>query len=97
MESKDYKTLIEDSGLKLSYVADLLNISRQTLWAKLNGKSRFTEQEMMNLDTIIAARNSDEPALIITDPKGEFIRALDETLHKYGYKIVQMNLDKEAK
>lgn len=97
MDGKDYKTLIEDSGLKLSYVADLLNISRQTLWAKLNGKSSFTEQEMMNLDSIIDARNSGEPAIIITDPKGELIRALDEALHKYGYKIVQMNLDKEAK
>ena len=49
----DYKKLIEGSGLKLGYIADLLKMSRQTLWAKLNGKSRFTEQEATNLETVI--------------------------------------------
>lgn len=48
-----YKEEVKKSGLKLGYVADQMGVSRQTLWAKLNGKSRLTEDDMRNLNAIL--------------------------------------------
>lgn len=48
-----YKQRVENSGLKLGYVAEQMGVSRQTLWAKLNGKSRLTVEDQLRLTSII--------------------------------------------
>jgi predicted DNA-binding transcriptional regulator AlpA len=39
----DFKMMIQNSGLKLERVAEKMGMSRQTLWAKVNGKREFTK------------------------------------------------------
>ena len=38
--------LISDSGLKLSYIADKLGITRQALYKKIKGLAQFTGPEI---------------------------------------------------
>lgn len=54
-----YRNKIEGSGLKLGYVAEQMGISRQTLWAKLNGKSRLTVEDQLKLTSIITKGEKD--------------------------------------
>lgn len=38
--------LIEDSGLKLSFIAEKLGITRQALYKKIKGRAQFTGPEI---------------------------------------------------
>ena len=40
------KQIIDDSGLKMGYIADFLGISRQALWKKVNNLSPFDQYEI---------------------------------------------------
>ena len=40
---------IEESGLKLQFIADKLGISRTTLTAKINGTSEFNQTEIKTM------------------------------------------------
>ena len=45
--------LIADKGLKKTYVAELLGISRNALWKKMTGRLKFTDKEISDLSVIL--------------------------------------------
>ena len=45
-DTKELERVIEESGLKKSYIAKALNLSRQGLWNKVNNKTPFTAVEI---------------------------------------------------
>ena len=47
------KKAIEESGLKLSYIAEKLGISRAGLRNKLQNKTEFTESEIIKLSQLL--------------------------------------------
>jgi transcriptional regulator with XRE-family HTH domain len=51
--------MIQNSGLKLERVAEKMGMSRQTLWAKVNGKREFTKAELYMLFDILQAADPD--------------------------------------
>lgn len=55
---------IEESGLKLQFIADKLGISRQTLIAKINGKSEFNQTEIQILCDLLNIKSLKEKNLI---------------------------------
>ena len=52
------RAFIRDSGIKASYLADKIGMTRQSLHAKLNGSRTFTQSEIMALK--IALHMNDE-------------------------------------
>lgn len=48
------ENVIKDKGLKKSFVADKMGISRQAFYLKLNGEREFSHSDMMRLKTILA-------------------------------------------
>lgn len=44
---------IAESGLKLSFIADQMGISRSALWKKINNKSPFNQYEIEKLCKIL--------------------------------------------
>lgn len=44
--TKLLEKLIKDSGLKLSFIAEKLGITRQALYKKINGRAQFTGPEI---------------------------------------------------
>lgn len=57
------KEVIRDNGVKMSFLADKIGISRQALHMKINGERTFTQGEIMALKT--ALHLSDEQFLQI--------------------------------
>lgn len=49
----DIHQQIKDSGLKFKKVAELLRIDRTTLFKKLNGSRKFTDEELKRLSIIL--------------------------------------------
>ena len=45
------KKVISDSGIKVSFLAEKMGISRQSLHMKINGERRFDQGEIMSLKT----------------------------------------------
>lgn len=58
-ETELLEVYIRDSGLKKSYLADRLQVSRQSFCNKLSGKTPFTLKECTELIEILDI-NSDE-------------------------------------
>ena len=53
MEYKELKNEIKIKGLKYNYLAEQLNISRTSLYKKLNGITEFTVSEANKLSEIL--------------------------------------------
>ena len=53
LDSKLLKNKINDSGLKSSFIAEKLNMSRQSVNKKINGISPFTTNEAQILTDIL--------------------------------------------
>lgn len=47
------KEVISGSGIKMSFLAEKMGISRQSLHMKLNGERRFDQGEIMSLKTCL--------------------------------------------
>lgn len=47
------KGVIAESGLKLGYIAEQLGINRASLYNKLNGKSKFNQEEIKILCSLL--------------------------------------------
>ena len=54
MDNKEIIKAIEESGLKLKYVADYLGISYMTLYRKLHGKSSWKYEEIEKLKKLLS-------------------------------------------
>ena len=52
-DTKELERIIEESGLKKSYIAKALNLSRAGLWNKINNKSDFNTTEIEILCRIL--------------------------------------------
>lgn len=79
-----YKDWMKSKGLSMDYVADKMGISRQTLWAKMNGKSEFSRAERRLFFDIVGYPYHIE----IDNPRGECLKELD----KNGYNVKVLNL-----
>ena len=44
---------IQKSGLKVEYIANVLNISRSTLWKKINNKTPFDQYQIQKMCDIL--------------------------------------------
>lgn len=53
---------IRDSGLKFKKVAELLGIDRTTLFKKLKGTRKFTDEELQSLSVILHTHVTKEDA-----------------------------------
>ena len=53
MDNKEIIKAIEESGLKLKYVADYLGISYMTLYRKLHSKSSWKYEEVEKLKKLL--------------------------------------------
>ncbi|WP_313961751.1 helix-turn-helix transcriptional regulator [uncultured Parvimonas sp.] len=51
------RNLIDDSGLKINYIANELNISREGLYHKLEGKTEFKVSEVQKLAKVLNMSN----------------------------------------
>lgn len=60
---------IEASGLKLSYIASQLRISRAALTMKIENKSDFRQKEIVKLCELLGITTPKEKALIFLDEK----------------------------
>lgn len=49
MNNEKLKEVIQDSGIKISVLADKIGISRQSLYMKVNGERSFDQGEIMAL------------------------------------------------
>lgn len=49
MNNEKLKEVIQDSGIKMSVLADKIGISRQSLYMKVNGERSFDQGEIMAL------------------------------------------------
>jgi predicted transcriptional regulator len=47
------KQKVSDSGLKASFIAKKLNVSRSGWYRKLNGKSKFTAEQIQTMCEIL--------------------------------------------
>ena len=47
------ETLINESGFRRNYIAELLGISEQALCHKVKGRRRFTELELRQLSIVL--------------------------------------------
>jgi hypothetical protein len=47
------KLAIDESGLKIGFIAEFVGISRQTLWNKVNNSTPFNQYEIEKMCTIL--------------------------------------------
>lgn len=62
--TKLLKEYIEKSGLKLTYIAEKLEISRSALWKKINNTSPFDQYQIEKLCDLLAIRTLKEKEAI---------------------------------
>ena len=51
------RNLIDDSGLKMNFIANELNLSRESLYHKLEGKTEFKVSEVQKLTRVLNMSN----------------------------------------
>lgn len=56
-DTKILKAIIEKSGLKLSFIAKGMGISRASLYEKINNKSAFNQYEIRDICSILSIKN----------------------------------------
>ena len=54
------KKFIKDSGLKMSYIAQQMGISRAVLWRKINNLSSFDQYEIERICRIVGIKTSED-------------------------------------
>lgn len=58
-DTKKLGNIIDDMGLKKSWIAEKLGISRQNFSQKMNGKREFTKQDISRIKDILELSDSD--------------------------------------
>ena len=58
------KKKIEESGLKLSFIAEKMDLTRQGLYKKVNGITEFTQTEIQILCDLLGIKSLKEKNLI---------------------------------
>lgn len=62
------KRIINESGLKISFIADKVGIPRQTLWKKINNKSSFNQNEIAAMcDVLKITKLKDKEAIFFAN------------------------------
>lgn len=62
------KAKIQESGLKMSFIADALGISRQLLWKKVNNLTPFNQYEIEKLCKLLKITSLREKERIFFAP-----------------------------
>lgn len=60
------KQKIKDSGLKINFVAEKVGISYQAFWQKMEGKSKFTLEEIQKLCDVLNLSTEDRDLIFFT-------------------------------
>ena len=58
------KEKIEKTGLKISFIADFVGVSRQLLWKKINNKTTFDQFEIEKMCNVLKIDSLDEKEAI---------------------------------
>ena len=58
------KDKISESGMKITYIASYVGISRQLLWRKINNRAPFNQFEIDKLCTVLKIRSMKEKEAI---------------------------------
>ena len=58
--SKLLKQIIDKSGLKLSFIAEKIGISRDSLYRKINNKTAFNQYEISELCNVLKIDSLEE-------------------------------------
>lgn len=58
------KKKIDESGLKISFIAEKMGLSRQGLYYKINGEREFTQSEIILICDILKIKSKPERDLI---------------------------------
>lgn len=58
--SKLLKKFINDSGLKMTYIAQQMGISRAVLWRKINNLSSFDQYEIERICRIVGIKTAED-------------------------------------
>lgn len=61
------RKVIENSGLRFNYIAKNLNLSRETLYHKLDGKTEFKVSEVNKLTKILNMDNDTRNSIFFGD------------------------------
>lgn len=77
MNNEKLKEVIEESGIKVSVLADKIGISRQSLHMKLNGERNFDQGEIMSLKTHLHLSDEQFMAIFFSDSVDSLSRKVE--------------------
>lgn len=66
-DKKRLKTVIEKSGLKISFIAEQLGISRAGLFKKLNNDNEFKVSEVYKMQKILGMSDKDRDSIFFAN------------------------------
>lgn len=58
------KAKIDESGLKISFIAEFIGISRQLLWKKINNRTPFNQFEIEKVCSVLKIKSLKEKEAI---------------------------------
>lgn len=61
------KRKIDESGLKMQYIAEQLGISHQALYNKIGNKTQFLASEIMKLSELLKLTKRERDAIFFVD------------------------------
>lgn len=66
-DSEALSKAIENSGLKLTYIANKLELSREGFYKKLNNQTEFKASEIVKLQDILNLSNKERDKIFFTN------------------------------
>lgn len=66
-DSKALSKAIENSGLKLTFIANKLELSREGFYKKLNNQTEFKASEIVKLQDILNLSNKERDKIFFTN------------------------------
>lgn len=66
-DSEALSKAIENSGLKLTFIANKLELSREGFYKKLNNQTEFKASEIVKLQDILNLSNKERDKIFFTD------------------------------
>lgn len=67
MESELLRKAIKERGMKITFLADKMGISRQSLHAKINGDRLFDQGELLSLKTCLSMSDREFMSIFFED------------------------------
>lgn len=71
MNFKLLESVINEKGIKKSFVADKIGISRQSFYLKLNGEREFSQKEIAGLRDVLGLSDKQFLSIFFDDEVGK--------------------------